>query len=307
MHPASEQHIPDGLLAASVLLAEKPRQGSATYSGTHHQGFGFVISHTSLGIIGPLYDGRIRSRCTGKERDTESGLDYFGARYMSSNMGRFMSPDWSPANESVPYADLTNPQSLNLYSYALNSPQVNIDSDGHTSDMPNEWEGLDEDLGALNHGDARAGKELFSGYAHVVNSYISDSMNAYGYSDRLVKYVEGWEGLRKGAYDDGFGNTTVGYGITGSTESSMSDVGAVAALMGRLNLAARTVLRSVEVQLHHQYQFDSLVDVAFNTGGIRNTSLLSAVDRGQNPAIWDFTKLSWVKDKHLRLLSQPSH
>jgi RHS repeat-associated protein len=30
---------------------------------------------------------------TGKERDTESGLDYFGARYNSSNMGRFMSPD----------------------------------------------------------------------------------------------------------------------------------------------------------------------------------------------------------------------
>ena len=29
---------------------------------------------------------------TGKERDTESGLDYFGARYYSSNMGRFMSP-----------------------------------------------------------------------------------------------------------------------------------------------------------------------------------------------------------------------
>ena len=32
---------------------------------------------------------------TGKERDTESGNDYFGARYYSSSMGRFMSPDWS--------------------------------------------------------------------------------------------------------------------------------------------------------------------------------------------------------------------
>jgi RHS repeat-associated protein len=35
------------------------------------------------------------SRFTGKERDTESGLDYFGARYYGSTMGRFMSPDWS--------------------------------------------------------------------------------------------------------------------------------------------------------------------------------------------------------------------
>ena len=34
------------------------------------------------------------SRSTGKERDTESGNDYFEARYYSSAMGRFMSPDW---------------------------------------------------------------------------------------------------------------------------------------------------------------------------------------------------------------------
>jgi len=42
--------------------------------------------------------GAVRSsryRYTGKERDTESGNDYFGARYYSSAMGRFMSPDWS--------------------------------------------------------------------------------------------------------------------------------------------------------------------------------------------------------------------
>ena len=32
-------------------------------------------------------------RCTGKERDSESGNDYFGARYYESTMGRFLSPD----------------------------------------------------------------------------------------------------------------------------------------------------------------------------------------------------------------------
>ncbi len=51
---------------------------------------------------------------TGKERDTESGLDYFGARYFGSTMGRFLSPDWSSKAEPVPYAKLDNPQSLNL-------------------------------------------------------------------------------------------------------------------------------------------------------------------------------------------------
>ena len=64
---------------------------------------------------------------TGKERDSESGLDYFGARYYASGMGRWMSPDWSAKVEPVPYAKLDNPQSLNLYTYALNNPLRNID------------------------------------------------------------------------------------------------------------------------------------------------------------------------------------
>ena len=68
---------------------------------------------------------------TGKERDAESGLDYFGARYYGSSMGRFMSPDWSAKIEPVPYSKLDNPQSLNLYSYTLNNPLSNVDTDGH--------------------------------------------------------------------------------------------------------------------------------------------------------------------------------
>jgi RHS repeat-associated protein len=68
---------------------------------------------------------------TGKERDTESGNDYFGARYYNSNTGRFLSPDWSAKEEPVPYAKLDNPQSLNLYSYVLNNPMDKVDPDGH--------------------------------------------------------------------------------------------------------------------------------------------------------------------------------
>ena len=68
---------------------------------------------------------------TGKERDTESGNDYFEARYYSSSMGRFLSPDWSAKEEPVPYANLDDPQSLNLYAYVGNNPLTNADSDGH--------------------------------------------------------------------------------------------------------------------------------------------------------------------------------
>ena len=75
---------------------------------------------------------------TGKERDTESGLDYFGARYYASNMGRFMSPDWAAKAEPVPYAKLDNPQSLNLYSYVYNNPLSRSDPDGHEVDLTNQ-------------------------------------------------------------------------------------------------------------------------------------------------------------------------
>jgi RHS repeat-associated protein len=60
---------------------------------------------------------------TGKERDTESTLDYFGTRYYSSQSGRFMSPD------SGPYL-WADPQSLNRYSYARNNPLKYIDPTG---------------------------------------------------------------------------------------------------------------------------------------------------------------------------------
>jgi RHS repeat-associated protein len=68
---------------------------------------------------------------TGKERDSESGLDYFGARHYSSSFGRFIIPDWAAKPVTVPYATLGNPQSLNLYSYVQNNPTVVVDSDGH--------------------------------------------------------------------------------------------------------------------------------------------------------------------------------
>ena len=42
--------------------------------------------------------GRLAHRFTGKERDSESGLDYFGARYYGSALGRFTSVDPDPGD-----------------------------------------------------------------------------------------------------------------------------------------------------------------------------------------------------------------
>jgi RHS repeat-associated protein len=88
----------------------------------------------------------IRQKFTQKERDTESGLDYFLARYYSSSHGRFTSPDefasgpedlfefadQASVNPTF-YADLHEPQSLNKYQYCYNNPLCYIDPDGHQS------------------------------------------------------------------------------------------------------------------------------------------------------------------------------
>jgi RHS repeat-associated protein len=79
----------------------------------------------------PTADDATEHHFTGKERDQESGNDYFGARYYASTMGRFLSPDWSAKEEPVPYAKLDNPQTLNLYQYMRNNPLGGVDPDGH--------------------------------------------------------------------------------------------------------------------------------------------------------------------------------
>jgi RHS repeat-associated protein len=68
---------------------------------------------------------------TGKKRDLETGLDYFGARYYSNGLGRFVTPDWAAKATAVPYAEFADPQSLNLYTYVRNIPTSKADRDGH--------------------------------------------------------------------------------------------------------------------------------------------------------------------------------
>jgi RHS repeat-associated protein len=65
----------------------------------------------------------VNQKFTGQERDAETSLDFFQARYYASGVMRFMSPD--PLRLS---AFLDNPQSWNMYSYAYNRPLEFVDN-----------------------------------------------------------------------------------------------------------------------------------------------------------------------------------
>jgi len=68
---------------------------------------------------------QIAQKFTGQERDAETGLDFFAARYFSGAQGRFKSAD-------EPFIDQNpgDPQSWNLFSYGRNNPLRYIDPTG---------------------------------------------------------------------------------------------------------------------------------------------------------------------------------
>ena len=86
--------------------------------------------------------GVVQAAFTGKETDEESTLQYFGARYMDNNIGRFVSVDpvalvLHDGNKLKEITKgglqqlLSNPQNLNGYSYAVNNPVIMKDDDGN--------------------------------------------------------------------------------------------------------------------------------------------------------------------------------
>ena len=70
----------------------------------------------------------------GKEKDKETGLYYFGARYMEAVIGRFICPDpigaVDPKTGRIKQMIIHDPQRINFYAYGLNNPYKYVDRDG---------------------------------------------------------------------------------------------------------------------------------------------------------------------------------
>ena len=102
-----------------VLLSLGTRRVQTDYSGVVEQDC-MSLPYGDSETCTPPPSGAL---FTGKERDSESGNDYFGARYYGSTMGRFLSPD--PLGGHLEY-----PQSLNKYAYVMNNPLRYTDPTG---------------------------------------------------------------------------------------------------------------------------------------------------------------------------------
>jgi RHS repeat-associated protein len=123
-------------LGSTRLVTDMSQSQKACYD---YLPFGEQIPSGTDGRTSTCFTGTtvpLTSKFTGKEREGSeaASMDYFGARYMSSQQGRFTSPDWSAKPQAVPYEDLYDPQSLNLYAYVENNPLSHADPDGHGLD-----------------------------------------------------------------------------------------------------------------------------------------------------------------------------
>jgi RHS repeat-associated protein len=104
-----------------------------------------VPANFRTGIPGYANGDNVRQKFTSKERDNETGLDYFLARYYAKDQGRFTGVD--PQNiifdkeqgrneeeqNRILQSYLVQPQNWNRYAYTRNSPVSNRDPNGKCS------------------------------------------------------------------------------------------------------------------------------------------------------------------------------
>jgi RHS repeat-associated protein len=147
---------------------------------TEYYPYGSVAATASNQDIGNHY------KFTGKEADAENNLQYFGARYYDNRVGKFTSVD--PAmlilhdpqllknmNGRTLYDWLSNPQSLNGYSYSTNNPIIYIDPDGK----------IGEGFGRYMAG----GQRQISSFLHQAADYTTSNGGAINWTAGFVTHA----------------------------------------------------------------------------------------------------------------------
>ena len=239
-------------------------------------------------------DPQPTQRFTGKERDAETGLDYFGARYYSAAQGRFTSPDEFPGGivdpftgqqvslpGPLPYADISDPQTLNKYAYVRNSPLRYVDPDGHSM-----WEWLFKSPATMS---------VRPSTAPSIDSrtLLTRSRTGRELSPAGVNFIRGYETFSPDVYDTN--NPTIGYGHKlrpgESFPAGISESGGISLFEKDSAGVAGSVNRSLSVWTS-QSQFDALVSLGFNIGpnALAGSSLVGKINDVKDVTEQDFTR-----------------
>ncbi|MGH9427705.1 MAG: RHS repeat domain-containing protein [Terriglobia bacterium] len=185
----------DHLGSTRVVTSAADINGNVSVKARHdYLPFGEEITDSTIGsrtlVSGYGASDGTRQKFTQKERDNESGLDYFLARYYSSAQGRLTSVD--PENAG---SNSEDPQSWNGYAYARNNPPLFIDPDGQEFVVcgPNGCGTLTDDqfyeqrkyfigLGFTftGNGDFFEHGNIISPDGQVVASYQQESIDGFG-------------------------------------------------------------------------------------------------------------------------------
>lgn len=137
-----------------------------------------------------------RYRYTGKERDEESGLYYYGARYYAAWLGRFTSVD--PLKDKYPH--------LNTYHYAANNPVTLKDIDGmqlgddSDADAPAFSLASTIDLSGNTPSDYRGAMAAGIGDAFIQSGQDLAGMAELSYAFTLGQFTEGGAQIRSEFY-----------------------------------------------------------------------------------------------------------
>jgi RHS repeat-associated protein len=120
------------------LIAKRDSNGSMFYYHPNHLGSTELITDKNGKVVEESYyepfgasisGGNERYTFTGQEKDPETSLMYYGARYYNPFIARFIQPDTILQN-------VYDPQSLNRYAYTRNNPVNYVDPTGHFAILP---------------------------------------------------------------------------------------------------------------------------------------------------------------------------